>query len=189
MDLKEYDKKRNFSKTKEPKGSKKNKSNSDLIFVIQKHNASRLHYDFRLEWDGVLLSWAVPKGPSYNTKDKRLAIEVEDHPYDYKDFEGTIPEGEYGAGTVMLWDEGTWKPQENHDFNKGLEDGNIKIEINGKRLKGRWALIRMKKKPKDKQNNWLLIKEKDEYALNNDGINKFTTSIRSGKSLEEIASS
>lgn len=188
MSLKEYDKKRDFTKTKEPKGSKKKKSDSDLIFVVQKHDATRLHYDFRLEWDGVLLSWAVPKGPSYNTKDKRLAVEVEPHPYDYKDFEGTIPKGQYGGGSVMLWDEGTWNPQENHDFEKGLKDGSIKIEIHGERLKGKWALVRMKKNPSDKQTNWLLIKEKDEYAQDNDGISDFDTSVRSGKTMDNIAS-
>ena len=146
MKLDEYNEKRDFNKTLEPSGVKKDEDSDKLIFLVQKHNASHLHYDFRLEWEGVLLSFAIPKGPSYNTKDKRLAVEVEPHPYDYKDFEGTIPKGEYGGGTVMLWDEGFWYPQEEYDFNKGLEDGTIKIILEGKRLKGKWALVRMKSK-------------------------------------------
>lgn len=187
MSLKEYDKKRDFSKTSEPKGQKKSSDGASRIFVVQKHAASRLHFDFRLEWDGVLLSWAVPKGPSYNTKDKRLAVEVEPHPYDYKDFEGTIPKGEYGGGTVMLWDEGTWEIQEGEGFSKGLETGSLKIILHGERLKGRWALIRMKPREGEEDKNWLMIKEKDEYTQTKDGISDFVTSVRSGKTMEQIA--
>lgn len=186
MSLKEYDEKRDFSKTKEPKGKKKS-SAKDLIFVVQKHDASRLHYDFRLEWEGTLLSWAVPKGPSYNPADKRLAVEVEPHPYDYKDFEGTIPQGEYGGGTVMLWDEGTWEPQAEYDFAKGLKEGSVKIILHGTRLQGKWALVRMKPRAGEEDKNWLLIKERDELAMKSPGIEKYTTSIRSDKSMEELA--
>lgn len=186
MKLDEYNKKRDFSKTEEPKGNGEKDKKSEKIFVIQKHAASRLHYDFRLEWEGVLLSWAVPKGPSYNPKDKRLAVEVEPHPYDYKDFEGTIPKGEYGGGTVMIWDEGTWEIQEGEDFGKGLEKGSIKIILSGERLKGKWALVRMKARDNEEEKNWLLIKERDEFAKDSSGISDFKVSVRTGKSMEEI---
>lgn len=185
MSLKTYDEKRDFEKTSEPKGEKKS-SDDQLIFVVQKHDASRLHYDFRLEWEGVLLSWAVPKGPSYNPKDKRLAVMVEDHPYDYKDFEGTIPQGEYGGGTVMLWDEGTWEPQEGEDFAKGLKSGSLKIILYGERLQGKWALVRMKPKPGEEDKNWLLIKERDELAQDVEGMSDFTTSVRTNRTMAEI---
>lgn len=187
MSLKEYNEKRDFTKTAEPAGEIKSGDKSERIFAVQKHAASRLHFDFRLEWEGVLLSWAVPKGPSYNTKDKRLAVEVELHPYDYKDFEGTIPKGEYGGGTVMLWDEGTWEAQEGEDFEKGLKSGSLKIILHGERLKGKWALIRMKPREGEEDKNWLLIKEKDEYTQSSDGISEFITGVRSGKTMEEIA--
>lgn len=185
MSLKKYNEKRDFSKTKEPEGKKKS-SGSSRIFVVQKHEASRLHYDFRLEWEGTLLSWAVPKGPSYNPKDKRLAVEVEPHPYDYKDFEGTIPKGEYGGGTVMLWDEGTWEEQEGEDFSKGLKEGSLKIILHGERLQGKWTLVRMNPKEGEKKNNWLLIKEKDDFIKDEAGIDEFTTSVRSHRSMVEI---
>lgn len=187
MSLEKYNEKRDFRKTKEPKGTKKSSSDS-LVFVVQKHEASRLHYDFRLEWDGTLLSWAVPKGPSYSTKDKRLAVETEPHPYDYKEFEGTIPKGEYGGGTVMLWDEGTWEPQEGEDVAKGLKSGSLKFVLHGERLKGKWTLVRMKPKAGEKQNNWLLIKEKDDFTQTSAGIDEYTTSVRTGLSMEEIES-
>ena len=179
-----YNKKRDFRKTKEPSG-KEERSSDRLSFVIQKHEASRLHFDFRIEWDGVMLSWAVPKGPSYNPKDKRLAVEVEPHPLSYKDFEGNIPEEEYGGGTVMLFDEGYWEPQE--EMEKSLKEGSIKMILHGKRLKGKWALVRMKSKSSEKDKNWLLIKEKDELIQEDDGIEEFKTSIRSGRTMEEIA--
>lgn len=167
MALEKYNQKRDFSKTKEPKGVKKS-SKGKLTYVIQKHDASRLHYDFRLEIDGVLVSWAVPKGPSADTSDKRLAVQTEDHPMDYFDFEGTIPKGEYGGGTVMVWDYGTYRPenaegtvsQDNRLMKKQLADGSIKIILKGKKLQGAWHLVEMK----GKENLWLLMKSKDEFA-------------------------
>ena len=186
MSLTTYDEKRDFSKTAEPKGTKKS-SADQLIFVVQKHAASRLHYDVRLEWEGVLLSWAVPKGPSYNPKDRRLAVRVEDHPYDYKDFEGTIPQGQYGGGTVMLWDEGIWEPQDGEDFDKGLVSGSLKFILHGQRLKGKWTLVKIKPKPGEEDKNWLLIKERDELAQDSQGMKNFTTSIRSDRTMDEIA--
>jgi len=177
-DLKTYNKKRNFNRTREPKGTKKI-SNKKLRFVVQHHFAKKDHYDFRLEWNGVLKSWAIPKGPSYNTKDKRLAIMVEDHPIEYRNFEGVIPKGEYGGGTVMLFDEGYFDPMDS--FNRGLKNGVLKFKLYGKRLKGLWTLIHFK------EQNWLLIKEKDEYKEYND-INNIKTSIRSKRTMEEIES-
>lgn len=167
MGLEKYNEKRDFSKTKEPKGVKK-ASKGELTFVVQKHDASRLHYDFRLEIDGVLVSWAVPKGPSANTADKRLAVQTEDHPMDYFDFEGTIPKGEYGGGTVMVWDYGTYRPEEadgsvsrdNGLMKKQLANGSIKIILKGKKLQGAWHVVQMK----NKENMWLLMKAKDEFA-------------------------
>ena len=168
MALTLYNKKRNFKETAEPQGKVK-KSVSKLIFVIQRHKASRLHYDFRLELDGVLKSWAVPKGPSLNPKDKRLAMMVEDHPYDYKDFAGIIPEGNYGAGIVEIWDNGTYADIENSPAEKaekniraGLKAGNLKFQLFGKKLKGEFALVKLKGK---EDNSWLLIKHNDEYAV------------------------
>src|SRR5215207_5499505 len=160
MGLQEYKRKRDFKKTSEPAGRvEKEKGNS---FVIQKHAATRLHYDFRLEMEGVLRSWAVPKGPSLDPGEKRLAVHVEDHPLDYGGFEGTIPKGEYGGGTVMLWDRGTWEPLD--DPQQGLKKGRLHFRLNGKRLKGGWALIRMPPRGKEKRENWLLVKERDEFA-------------------------
>lgn len=141
--LDEYKSKRDFKKTSEPQGNTSS-SPEGLRFVVQRHAASRLHYDFRLEFEGVLWSWAVPKGPSLNPKDKRLAVHVEDHPLDYRNFEGTIPKGEYGGGTVQLFDEGIWIPKE--DPKKGFANGSLKLELQGQRLKGGWALVRMKAK-------------------------------------------
>ena len=181
--LETYNQKRDFEKTGEPQGDIA-PPGEGLRFVVQHHLASRDHYDFRLEWDGVLLSWAVPKGPSYNTHDKRLAIQVEDHPLDYRNFEGTIPKGEYGGGTVMLWDEGFWVPQANVE--KGLRDGALKFILYGKRLRGKWALIRLKAKGGEANNNWLLLKEKDEYANADGKIADFNDSVRTGRTLTEI---
>ena len=168
MALKLYNEKRNFKETSEPAGKVK-KSASKLIFVIQRHKASRLHYDFRLELDGVLKSWAVPKGPSLNPKDKRLAMMVEDHPYDYKDFAGIIPEGNYGAGIVEIWDNGTYADLENSAREKaekalraGLKAGNLKFQLFGKKLKGEFALVKLKA---NEDNSWLLIKHRDEFAV------------------------
>lgn len=167
MALKDYHKKRKFDETSEPKGKTK-KSKNKLIFVIQRHAASRLHYDFRLEMEGVLKSWAVPKGPSLDPKDKRLAMMVEDHPYDYKDFEGNIPEGNYGAGQVEIWDSGTYEPLEENsklsdekELLKELYAGSLKFILHGKKLEGEFALVKMKNTD---ENSWLLIKHKDEFA-------------------------
>ena len=173
--LQEYNSKRNFNKTNEPIG-KSSKKSSKLRFCIQHHIARKDHYDLRLEWNGVLKSWAVPKGPSYNPKDKRLAIMVEDHPIDYRNFEGTIPKGEYGGGTVMLWDKGTWEPLYKPNFNEGP----IKFILKGSRLKGMWTLVKLKD-----DNNWLLIKDEDEYHLYDD-INEFNTSIKTDRTMDEI---
>lgn len=167
MALTIYKKKRNFNKTKEPRGAKRI-SEKELIFVVQKHDASHLHYDFRLEVNGVLKSWAVPKGPSMNPKDKRLAMMVEDHPYNYKDFEGTIPEGNYGAGNVIVWDNGNYreiysenKKQSETNILTGIKKGHISFVLNGKKLKGEFSLIKLKGKQK---NAWLLIKKEDSYG-------------------------
>ncbi|MCS4303889.1 MULTISPECIES: DNA polymerase ligase N-terminal domain-containing protein [unclassified Chryseobacterium] len=167
MALKDYQQKRKFDETSEPKGKAK-KSKNKLIFVIQRHAATRLHYDFRLEMEGVLKSWAVPKGPSLDPQDKRLAMMVEDHPYDYKDFEGNIPEGNYGAGQVEVWDSGTYEPLEENsktsdekELLKELHAGSLKFILHGKKLKGEFALVKMKN---TEDNAWLLIKHKDEFA-------------------------
>jgi len=169
MALTLYNKKRNFKETSEPSGKLK-KSASRLEFVVQRHKASRLHYDFRLEMDGVLKSWAVPKGPSLNPKDKRLAMMVEDHPYDYKNFKGVIPKGNYGAGIVEIWDSGTYADLENSPketaekkLKSGLKAGNLKFRLFGKKLKGEFALVKLKG---PEENSWLLIKHNDEYAVN-----------------------
>lgn len=176
--LKLYNTKRNFKKTSEPPGKIKNTKNKKLKYVIQHHDARKDHYDLRLEWNGVFISFAIPKGPSFNPEEKRLAIKVEDHPLSYGNFEGIIPKGEYGGGIVMLWDKGYWKPHKNTkpDFNQGP----IKFTLTGKRLNGNWSLIKMK------DNNWLLIKEDDEF-VSNLNITKYNTSIKSGKTTKEIS--
>ncbi|MFD0960024.1 DNA ligase D [Paenibacillus chungangensis] len=181
--LGEYNQKRNFHKTLEPEG-KLAASEEGLKFVVQHHMARREHYDLRLEWEGVLLSWAVPKGPSYNPHDRRLAVMVEDHPLDYRNFEGTIPKGQYGGGVVMLWDEGIWEPY--GDVEKGLLKGELKFVLRGKRLRGKWVLIRWQAKSGDEKDNWLLMKERDEYVQTDDGISGFRTSIRTGRTMVEI---
>jgi bifunctional non-homologous end joining protein LigD len=181
--LNEYNQKRNFEKTFEPEGTTE-ASEEDLRFVVQHHMARRDHYDLRLEWAGVLLSWAVPKGPSYDTHDKRLAVQVEEHPLEYRNFEGTIPKGEYGGGVIMLWDEGFWEPHGNVE--EGLKKGELKFVLKGRRLKGKWALVRWKAKSGETKDNWLLLKEKDEYVKTADGISEFTTSIRTGRTMAEI---
>src|ERR1700752_4532809 len=165
MTLKEYTKKRHFGVTPEPSGkTPKGKKESSLIFVVQKHRATQLHYDFRLEWKGVLLSWAVPKGPSLDPNVKRLAMQVEDHPLDYADFEGVIPEGQYGGGTVMVWDAGTWEPE--GDAERDLVRGRLKFKLQGTKLRGSWALVRMhgRGEGRNGRHNWLLIKHRDQYA-------------------------
>ena len=164
MALEDYRKKRDFKKTPEPSGDaplKKKAKGDGLFFCVQKHLASHLHYDFRLEWNGVLLSWAVPKGPSIDPKDKRLAMQTEDHPYDYGMFEGVIPEG-YGAGIVMLWDYGTWEP-ESEDVGAALGKGDLKFRLNGYKLKGSWVIVKTHGYG-GAPNSWLLIKHKDDWS-------------------------
>ncbi|MDU1906163.1 MAG: DNA polymerase ligase N-terminal domain-containing protein [Dysgonomonas sp.] len=163
MSLKEYQEKRDFEKTPEPKATK-SKENKKRIFVVQKHDARNLHFDFRLEADGVLKSWAVPKGPSMNHNDKRLAIMVEDHPLDYASFQGEIPEGEYGAGTVEIWDSGTWEPDEHHqDIEAALRKGSLDFFLHGKKLQGEFILI--KTNYEDAKNSWMLQKKEDKDAI------------------------
>ncbi|HAC00703.1 DNA ligase D [Brevundimonas naejangsanensis] len=189
-ELKTYQAKRRFEQTPEPKGARRTGNKDARRFVIQRHAATRLHYDFRIEADGVLKSWAVTKAPSRDPAIKRLAVEVEDHPLDYGGFEGTIPAGNYGAGTVQLWDVGTWEPQE-PDLEAAWARGQIKMILHGERLKGKWALIRLKSdrgKP-SKRNNWLLLKEKDEHAVAGEGdaLAQIDASVTSGRSLAQIA--
>ncbi|MBU4527930.1 MAG: DNA ligase D [Hoeflea sp.] len=183
--LAQYAAKRDFTKTAEPSGEGAAKASDKPVFVVQKHAARRLHYDFRLEWEGVLLSWAVTRGPSAVTSVKRLAVRTEDHPLDYGGFEGTIAPKQYGAGTVMLWDQGWWQPQE--DFAEGLKTGKLKIILHGQRMKGRWALVRMQ--TKEKRENWLLIKEHDAFEEEDeDGlIERFDNSVKTGRSMDDIA--
>ncbi|QFU16129.1 DNA ligase D [Microvirga thermotolerans] len=180
-----YRAKRDFTKTSEPKGATSRRSGSS--FVVQKHDASRLHYDFRLEMDGVLKSWAVAKGPSLVPGEKRLAVEVEDHPVDYGDFEGTIPEGQYGGGTVMLWDRGTWTPE--GDPHEDYATGRLSFRLDGEKLRGTWHLIRMRH-PREKRSSWLLIKGDDEHARGPDDpdiLEEAPLSVKTGRSLDEIA--
>jgi bifunctional non-homologous end joining protein LigD len=186
--LAEYRAKRDFKKTSEPSGSKGVRAADYPRFVIQKHDASRLHYDLRLEHDGVFKSWAVTKGPSLNPKDKRLAVEVEDHPLDYGDFEGTIPKGEYGGGTVMLWDRGFWVPEGDEDVDEALRKGELKFVLAGDKLKGSYVLVRMKgDKFGGKRNNWLLIKHKDEWAdSDGEAALRKDKSVASGRTMAQI---
>ena len=184
MALEEYKRKRDFTQTPEP--PPKLGKRSQQRFVVQKHRATRLHYDFRLEMDGVLKSWAVPKGPSLDPADKRLAMQVEDHPVSYFDFEGTIPEGNYGAGTVMVWDVGTWEPE--GDAHPMLAKGDLKFRLNGKKLKGSFALIHMKaRRPGSKGTEWLLIKHHDAYDQPGYDIDKYDYSVLTKRSLKQIA--
>jgi bifunctional non-homologous end joining protein LigD len=183
MALEDYKKKRDFSKTPEPKGEARPAGGSS--YCIQKHAATRLHYDFRLEHGGVLLSWAVPKGPSLDPRDKRLAMHVEDHPVDYGSFEGVIPDGEYGAGAVVLWDRGTWKPLA--DTDKALKKGELKFELHGEKLEGKWVLVKIKG---DDPKAWLLIKEKDDHVRPSDAFDvekERPESVASGRGLAEVA--
>ena len=187
--LSPYRAKRDFTKTAEPSGKLRIEPAPYRRFVIQKHAASRLHYDLRLEHDGVFKSWAVTKGPSCDPRDKRLAVEVEDHPLDYGDFEGTIPKGEYGGGTVMLWDRGYWMPEGDTDPEKGLRDGDFKFSLAGEKLKGGWVLVRMRRdRERGKRNNWLLIKHRDGYERENGAsVLDQDHSVASGRSMEQIA--
>jgi len=192
MALEEYRRKRDFHKTPEPAGTAapRQEAGEQLAFVIQKHAARRLHYDFRLELDGVLKSWAVPKGPSLDPGEKRLAVHVEDHPLDYGEFEGVIPEGEYGGGTVLLWDRGTWTPAD-PDPEAAYRKGSLKFTLDGEKLHGKWALVRMGGKAAgERRENWLLIKEHDEAALPESGdavVADNPLSVASGRSLDAIA--
>ena len=190
MSLTAYRKKRSFRKTPEPTGGKA--SSSELRFVIQKHAASHLHYDFRLEMEGVLKSWAVPKGPSLDPSIKRLAMMVEDHPYDYRDFEGIIPKGQYGGGTVIVWDEGHYEPVETKGRDKRsmeksllhqLHKGRLKFRIHGKKLKGEFALVKASGRG---ENAWLLMKLNDKHTSTTD-VTKKTKSVQSGKTIEQVA--
>jgi bifunctional non-homologous end joining protein LigD len=181
-----YRAKRDFTKTSEPAG--KTSRRRGASFVVQKHDASRLHYDFRLELDGVLKSWAVAKGPSLVKGEKRLAVHVEDHPLDYGSFEGTIPAGQYGGGTVMLWDRGTWEPE--GDPHEGYEKGRLTFRLEGEKLNGTWHLVRMAKRPRERQESWLLIKADDADARSEDDpdiLDEAPLSVKTGRSLEEIA--
>jgi bifunctional non-homologous end joining protein LigD len=188
MSLKTYREKRNFEISSEPSGSAKTKSDSKhaLVFVVQKHRATALHYDFRLEWNGTLLSWAVPKGPSMDPSVKRLAMQVEDHPVEYADFEGVIPEGEYGGGTVMVWDKGTWTP-EGAGAEEGLQKGDLKFSLKGKKLKGSWVLVRTRGFGSKADKSWLLIKHRDEFVSTADIALEEPRSVVSKKLLAEIA--
>jgi len=185
--LETYRKKRDFSRTAEPSGDEATRGANHLRFVVQKHDATRLHYDFRLELDGVLKSWAVTRGPSTDPADKRLAVRVEDHPIDYGGFEGTIPAGEYGGGTVLLWDEGVWEPI--GDPHQGLEAGDLKFRLFGQRMQGEWVLVLMKGRDRGGKQQWLLIKHKDDFATPgaNHLTEQFQTSVETGRDLEEIA--
>jgi bifunctional non-homologous end joining protein LigD len=187
MALDTYRAKRDFGRTPEPKGGRRGRAAGNR-FVVQKHDARRLHYDFRLEMDGVLKSWAVTRGPSLVPAEKRLAVHVEDHPLDYGDFEGTIPKGEYGGGTVIVWDRGTWTPL--GDAEKGLAKGHLEFELKGEKLAGRWHLIRMARKARETRDNWLLVKGDDAYARAEDApdiLEERPESVKTGRQVEDVA--
>jgi bifunctional non-homologous end joining protein LigD len=189
--LGEYRRKRDFSRTAEPRGGRVKRAKK-LAFVIQKHAASHLHFDLRLELDGVMKSWAVPKGPSLDPTVKRLAVEVEDHPIDYNTFEGTIPRGQYGGGTVMLWDRGTYRyggddPDPLEGLRGGYAKGDFKFVLSGRRLRGSWVLVRTRRGD-SRRPHWLLIKHRDAYAEEGaDVVAEATTSVATGRTMEEIA--
>ena len=188
MTLVKYKEKRNFKVTPEPSGDGSTKMAADekRLYVIQKHRATQLHYDFRLEFEGVLLSWAVPKGPSLDPSVKRLAMQVEDHPVDYGGFEGVIPEGEYGGGTVMVWDTGTWTP-ESSDIAEALKKGDLKFKLHGKKLRGSWVLVRTHGYGSSSGKSWLLIKHRDEFASSEDIVATEPKSAVSKRLLADIA--
>jgi bifunctional non-homologous end joining protein LigD len=186
MSLTTYNQKRHFAKTPEPRGKAEKRKAAGLQFVVQKHDASRLHYDFRLEFEGVLKSWAVPKGPSFDPAKKSLAVQVEDHPVAYGDFEGIIPQGEYGGGTVMLWDRGTWEPI--GDAADGFRRGKIRFRLQGEKLQGEWVLLQMHGRQGDGGKNWLLMKASDDYADRTKDITETAAfSVKTGRTLDEIA--
>jgi bifunctional non-homologous end joining protein LigD len=185
--LEEYRRKRRFNVTPEPKGARvARRRGKKLAFVVQKHRATALHYDFRLEWKGVMLSWAVPKGPSYDPAVKRLAMQVEDHPIEYNRFEGIIPEGEYGGGTVMIWDRGTWIP-ESDDVDAALRRGDLKFSLQGEKLRGSWVLVRTRPRGGEGRSSWLLIKHRDQWANSEDVTELAPRSVVSNRLLVEIA--
>jgi bifunctional non-homologous end joining protein LigD len=188
MSLTKYKEKRNFRVTPEPAGKElaSSKPERRLLFVVQKHRATQLHYDFRLEFNGVLLSWAVPKGPSLDPSVKRLAMQVEDHPVEYGGFEGIIPEGEYGGGTVMVWDRGEWEP-ENGDPGAALQKGDLKFTLFGKKLHGSWVLVRTRGFGSKADKSWLLIKHRDKYASTEDIAEDEPRSVLSKRLMAEIA--
>ena len=188
MGLKEYQRKRRFNVTPEPAGKEKPlpRRKKALAYVIQKHRATALHYDFRLEWNGVLLSWAVPKGPSLDPSVKRMAMPTEDHPLEYAKFEGIIPAGEYGGGTVMIWDNGTWEPEVD-DVDAALKKGDLKFRLHGRKLEGSWVLVRLRPRGGESRAAWLLIKHRDEYASTDDVAEKEPRSAVSSRLLFEIA--
>src|SRR6185312_9563500 len=188
--LSTYRKKRDFEKTAEPSGELQVAPSERRRFVIQKHDATRLHYDLRLEFDGVFKSWAVTRGPSLDPHHKRLAVEVEDHPLDYGDFEGTIPEGQYGGGTVQLWDRGYWTPEGSGSPAASLDNGELKFSLDGERLHGSWVLVHIKhNRDRSKRSNWLLIKHQDEFARPGDADELLgeDRSVASGRSMATIA--
>jgi bifunctional non-homologous end joining protein LigD len=191
MGLEEYRRKRNLGETPEPTGGERRPAGSKRIFVVQKHDATRLHYDFRLEIGGVLVSWAVPKGPSMNPADKRLAIQTEDHPIEYADFEGVIPEGQYGAGVVMVWDKGSYEPEGERSPEEQLERGEVKVVLHGKKLHGGFVLVRTGalSAKVGKKKAWLLIKHRDEYADREWDIEapSLARSVLTGRTMKEIA--
>ncbi|HEU5162627.1 MAG TPA: DNA polymerase ligase N-terminal domain-containing protein [Thermoanaerobaculia bacterium] len=185
--LAKYQAMRDFGVTPEPKGAARPRKDKRPIFVVQKHAASHLHYDFRLEIDGVLKSWAVPKGPSYDPGTKRLAMMTEDHPYEYAKFEGVIPAGNYGAGNVIIWDQGTWEfigPAA--DASKAVREGQVKFRLDGVKLKGEWALIHLKGRSR-KENEWLLVKHRDGWATTELDVTEYAPqSVVSGKTVEDV---
>ncbi len=186
--LADYNRKRDFAKTAEPAGKRAKARRKALTFMVQKHDATRLHYDFRLELDGVLKSWAVTRGPSLDPDDKRLAVRTEDHPMSYATFEGTIPKGEYGGGTVMLWDRGTWLPEPGKDPRKTIEEGHLHFTLSGERMKGEWVMFRLKPRPGEKRENWILKKVDDDFSGSSTGLtDEYLTSVETGRTLSEIA--
>src|SRR5215510_8862255 len=183
--LREYHAKRNFTRTKEPRGTLEHKTGD--LFVVHKHAARRLHYDLRLELDGVLKSWAVTRGPSLSPEDKRLAVRTEDHPLDYGEFEGRIPEGEYGAGNVIVWDRGRWSTE--GDPHQQLAKGHLVFDLHGRKLKGRWHLVHMKERDQRGKENWLLIKAEDEHAVHGSGdrlLEEKPKSVKTGRTVDDV---
>ncbi len=183
--LRSYHAKRHFDVTREPRGTVGKGGNA---FVVQKHAARRLHYDLRLQLDGVMKSWAVTRGPSLVPGEKRLAVQVEDHPIAYNKFEGTIPQGEYGGGTVMVWDRGKWRPE--GDPHRGLRKGHLAFHLSGQKLRGGWHLVRLRKRAGEKRHNWLLIKQHDEAARTEkqrDILREKPRSVKTGRTMDEIA--